>query len=274
MSTIIVATLFVLTISSTLSNDIFREDDNNNNSCIEHVFNKILNYEKYVTINWSESLNATIKDEILRLFVGKIITLTVINWSVETSNWREHPNTVNDLVLLFAVNEGDFTSGISSVLKKKMWNYDSKFIIVYYMNESTNRRKSSSDPLIKNIVKMFAKLNALSVQIFYIYDDGIDEFTWLPYDGNNCERIDMVKRIGECRLSFPNHYLKRHKVVESPSVCSVTVLMEPQLFNLNRSRLSYGAEMFLVEELGRRLNFELQVKSSYTTDSLGESKEK
>lgn len=255
MSTaVLICVLWISNISTTLSNHILRVNDAHT-TCIEHLFNETIKNEKFLTISWSERFHDTIKDEILKILMRKI-DLTIMSWSFEASNWHMYRKTTNDPVLIFASNETDITSRISSVLKKNVWSFNSKFIVIC-MEESGNGRKSSADLLIKEILQMFAKLNALDIQVFYINDKGFEGFKWFPYDDSNCETINIVRLISECKLGFYQSYLKSLNAAKLESNCSITVAS----MESNTSKSNTGIEIGLVKELGKWLNCELNLTS-------------
>lgn len=256
-TTVLIFVLWISIISTTLSNHILRVNDAHN-TCIEQIFNETIENEKFITISWSERFHNTIKDEILKILMRKI-DLTIMSCSFGSSNWHMYRKTTNDPVLIFASNETGITSGISSVLKENVWSFNSKFIVVY-MEGSGNERKSSTDLLMKDILKMFAKLNALDIQIFYINDKGFEGFTWFPYDDSNCETINIVRLISGCKLGFYQSYLKSLNTAKLESNCSITVAsMESNTSKSNTSELMTGIEVSLVKELGKWLKFELNL---------------
>lgn len=132
MSTLILAAIFVLCssdISTTLYDHIYRPNDDHN-TCFEHIFSGFISDEKGLTINWSKRFHGAIKNEILKIFMRKS-DFTTTNGSFETSHWRMHGPTTNNPFLIFISNETDVNSGFSSVLKKNVFKFYSKIIVLY-----------------------------------------------------------------------------------------------------------------------------------------------
>lgn len=228
------------------------------NSCFEQTLNEIVKDEKSVIISWSHRISDSVKDEILKPFMGKI-DFIIMDWSSEISiNWRILRNPVT--VFLVASNKKDIKKGILSLLNKNVWRSNSKFIILY-MDGSGNNKRSTNDGFIKNIFKRFANLNALNVRVIYNCNDGIGEFTWFPYEDGNCEQINHVRLISECEFGIYQDYSENVDAIRLSSICEITAAiqpMEPYSFYSISSGFSKGIEVFLMREFANRLKFHLE----------------
>lgn len=229
------------------------------NSCFKQTLNEIVKDEKSVVINWSHRINDSIKDEIIKLFLGKV-DFIIMNWTFEiTNNWHLHrPVTV----FIVASNKKDITKGILTLFNKKIWSTNSKFIVLY-LDESGKKKKSSNDLFIKSIFQTFANLNALNVRIVYNYDGEIDEFTWFPYEDGNCDTINRVRLVSECASGIYHNYSKRLDTVRLESMCTITAAIqpiEPYSFYSKNKGFTKGIEVRLLQEFSNHLNLNLKLQ--------------
>lgn len=265
-----VIVLVFLCVSTISCKNILQANDAEN-VCFKQVLSEIIKDENSVAIGWSNRTCESIKDEILKTLSGKI-DFIIMNWSLEISNWHMSRKYVTDPILIVVSTKADIINAILSLFKKSVWSGTSKFIILF-MDESGNGRKSSTDPFIKDILQTLANLNALSVRIIYKYNDGIDEFTWFPYEDSNCETVHFVRLISECKDEVYQNHAERLKITKLKSKCSTTAAiqpMEPYSFYSKNSGFSKGLEVYLLREFAKWSNIDVDMQRNDNINAIQE----
>lgn len=226
--------------------------------CLERILRENMENVEFYTIFWSHRIDDFIKEKILKLFIDK-------GRFILTKNERETPNhshikTSSTTTFILASTKEDIITGLSSLHDKNMWNFMSKFIVLY-LDESGNERHSVDDQFFKDIFQMFADHNALNVHIIYKFDDGIDEFTWFPFQDSNCATINRMRLISECEFGSHRNHSRNRRENKSESRCTVRVAVqshEPYSFYSKDTGFSKGIDVELMKELGHWLHLDVE----------------
>lgn len=262
MFTVKAAVVLALCLETTASHDILLPEGKQD-FCLKRILSEIVEDVELLTMSWSSRIDDSIRDDISKLLTDKMKFIT--NRQFENGN-EEHVNRRPGAVLIVARTIAEIDGQISSLHNYIEWSVVMPNVIVLYLDESGNGRKSATDPIFKNVFQMFANWDALNVHIIYKFDRGIDEFTWFPYEDSNCGTVHRVRLISECELGFCQNYLgimqKILNTNNSRSRCTITAAVqshEPYSFHSKHSGFTKGVDIDLVRELAQWSHFDLEL---------------
>lgn len=210
--------------------------------CLTKVLNKIVEKDKCLVINSPEhNINDSSAEEIFKILRDKM-KLVVNSCRAKTTknNWQviSKPDTI---FILASTRKQIVTQ---TKFLRNAWSILPKIIVVYL-----EKRKNRPVSLTKNIFQTLTHLNASSVHLLYMFDDDISEFTWFPYEDGNCDRVDRVRLISECKSG--SHRIQHTRKLESK--CTI----RPTIGSKNAG-YTEGIEIELTKALARWSNFNVE----------------
>lgn len=272
-STVILTLISALDLKTTVSCDIALPTNIHQNLCLKQTLRKIVKDEESLTISWSDRNDGSVKDEVLNFFQDKS-KLLITNRQSQTANSgfvNQNPSTV----LMLASTMTDITDGLLSLHNKNVWSINAKFIVLY--SDKSAIGSKLSEPFLKDVFQTFANLKALNVHLVYNFAEGINEFTWFPYEDSNCGSVHRVRLISDCEFgSFRNHLqvLNTNKLEGRCTITAAVQSSEPYSFYAKDAEFSTGVYINLLDEFKHWWPVNIELKPIDNRTEEAERKEK
>lgn len=227
-------------------------------SCLKQILSKLVEDVDSLAISWSHRIDGSIKDEISKIFVDKIITITNRQFDGKTI---ERIDGKPGVLIIVASTKADIAGEISSIYHRNALSIVSKFIVVYLdENGNGNGRKSSADPFLKDVPQTFANLN---IHIIYNFDHEINAFHMKDSNCDTVERVILNREYAmhENYVKLPMQMSNTNNLGNRTTITAAVQSIEPYSFYSKDSGFSKGVEIDLVLELARWLHFNIELKA-------------